>query len=102
MKNSRFWEDKLRNHGICAKTKMRFEEPIQIRWVSADGTVVPEEALAEGSDPFVDQRKREGLCGECHSWIGMDGLRTKARDRAVGWWMHAYKVRQSHSKTGQN
>lgn len=78
---------------------MRFDEPVQIRWVSADGTVIPEDgAAADGSDPFLDQRKREGLCGRCHNWIGMDGLRTKARDRAVGWWMHAYKC-HDHDKT---
>lgn len=93
LKNSRFWEDKLRNHGICAKTKMRFAEPEKIRWVTADGSVIPEDGLGpENNDPFLEQKKREGLCGTCKTWVGMDGLRTKARDRAVGWWMHAYKV----------
>lgn len=94
LKNSRFWEDKLRNHGICAKTKLRFAEPEEIRWVTTDGSVIAEQGMgAKKSDPFVDQRRREGFCGTCHTWVGMDGLRTKARDRAVGWWMHAYKVR---------
>jgi len=94
LKNSRFWEDKLRNHGICAKTKMRFAEPEKIRWVTTDGFIVPEQGIeAENSDLFQNQRKREGFCGTCNTWVGMDGLRTKARDRAVGWWMHAYKVR---------
>ncbi|KAJ9652624.1 hypothetical protein H2198_008151 [Neophaeococcomyces mojaviensis] len=94
LKNSRFWEDKLRNHGICAKTKMRFAEPERIRWVSSDGTVLPENIVnLDGAESYLDTRKREGLCGVCQTWIVMDGLRTKARDRAVGWWMHAYKVR---------
>jgi len=97
LKNSRFWEDKLRNHGICAKTKMRFAEPEEIRWVTTGGSVISEtEPAAENSDLFLEQRKREGLCGTCNTWVGMDGLRTKARDRAVGWWMHAYKVRLLH------
>jgi len=93
LKNSRFWEDKLRNHGICAKTKMRFNEPQRIRWVSPDGMVLPDNASnSDGPDPYLDARKREGLCGVCQTWVAMDGMRTKARDRAVGWWMHAYKV----------
>lgn len=93
LKNSRYWEDKLRNHGICAKTKMKFAEPIEIRRVNPDGSVVVKtEVGVDPNDPFADQKKREGLCGTCGVWIHMDGLRTKARDRAVGWWMHAYKV----------
>ena len=94
LKNSRYWEDKLRNHGICAKTKRRFTEPEQIRWVGIDGSVVAGNGLGlDTADTYLDQRKREGLCGVCKSWIAMDGTRTKAKDRAVGWWMHAYKVR---------
>lgn len=93
LKNSRFWEDKLRNHGICAKTKVRFAEPERIRWVTLDGKVCQGIGvdLAVG-DHGTDQKKREGLCGVCREWVAMDGMRTKARDRAVGWWMHAYKV----------
>lgn len=95
LKNSRFWEDKLRNHGICAKTKLKFAEPERIRWVNMDGKVcqVGSTAGLEVGDQGTDQKKREGLCGVCGTWVPMDGMRTKARDRAVGWWMHAYKVR---------
>lgn len=93
LKNSRFWEDKLRNHGICAKTKMRFAEPEKIRWVDMDGKVSQTVGLGlEVGDFGTEQKKREGLCGVCKTWVHMDGMRTKARDRAVGWWMHAYKV----------
>lgn len=93
LKNSRFWEDKLRNHGICAKTKLKFAEPERIRWVNMDGKVCQTVGGAlEVGDQGTDQKKREGLCGVCGTWVPMDGMRTKARDRAVGWWMHAYKV----------
>lgn len=95
LKNSRFWEDKLRNHGICAKTKIRFAEPERIRWVTMEGKVCQSiGAGLEVGDQGTDQKKREGLCGVCREWVAMDGMRTKARDRAVGWWMHAYKVCQ--------
>lgn len=93
LKNSRYWEDKLRNHGICAKTKMKFEEPAETRKVNPDGTVDGSTEFDHDlNDPFSDQKRREGLCSTCGIWVAMDGLRTKARDRAVGWWMHAYKV----------
>lgn len=93
LKNSRYWEDKLRNHGICAKTKLKFEEPIEIRRVNPDGTLaVKTDPETDLGDSFSDQKKREGLCGTCRTWIAMDGLRIKAKDRAVGWWTHAYKV----------
>lgn len=97
LKNSRFWEDKLRNHGICAKTKVRFAEPERIRWVTMDGKVCQSVGAGlEVGDQGTDQKKREGLCGVCREWVAMDGMRTKARDRAVGWWMHAYKVSKSN------
>lgn len=101
LKNSRYWEDKLRNHGICAKTKAKFNEPEKIRWVAPDGSALPEHGLdLDNGDPYLDQKKREGLCGVCKTWISMDGMRTKARSRAVGWWMHAYKVRPLENKAG--
>lgn len=97
LKNSRYWEDKLRNHGICAKTKIKFDEPAQIRWVCTDGSIVVQEdghSPTEMSD-YEDTKRREGFCNTCKTWILMDGVRVKARGRAVSWWMHAYKVRES-------
>lgn len=90
LKNSRYWEDKLRNHGICAKTKIRFAEPDEVRWIRTDGTVVAQNDCDASENE--DTKRREGFCNTCKTWVVMDGMRTKAKDRAVGWWMHAYKV----------
>lgn len=96
LKNSRYWEDKLRNHGISARTKTFHDLPKRLRRVRAEeciweGSVSdPEAAVVVDNDTI---EKREGLCSECNQWIPMDGTRSNGPGKCVLWYMHAYKVR---------
>lgn len=107
LKNSRYWDDKQRNHGICARTKRAFQEPVMIRWIDSEGQIVSPEVVntsrieskvdSERTDEAKEQpvTVSEGLCGTCGLWVAMQGSRSKEKGKATGWWVHAYKVSRS-------
>ena len=107
MKTSRYWDDKKRNHGICANTRQKFPDPLDIRVVDVQGNIIDiDSELQEGSDSDgtvsenawvvseVDGslRKRQGFCGTCEQWIPLDGPRSKVKGKMIGWWLHCYDV----------